>query len=129
MIIQKIIFIFGVRWPFTGRTATQRPCCKQSKGPSSTLFLCSKISFFWRTSCARDFLFFINLWSFYLNLRLSIITPERPLFYSRHRPLPRNIRTIGPPNPITKSFRENRFCFRTYYKFVPITMNLNQNLF
>ncbi len=34
--MKKVTFIFG-RWTLTGRTVTQRPCCKQSKKPSSTL--------------------------------------------------------------------------------------------
>ncbi len=31
-LIEKVTFIFGVRWPLTGRTMTHWLCCKQSKG-------------------------------------------------------------------------------------------------
>ncbi len=30
-LIKEVIFIFAVRWSLTGRTVTQRPCCRQSR--------------------------------------------------------------------------------------------------
>ncbi len=55
-LIKKAIFIFGVRWPLTGRTVTQLDVLLQP------LLLRSEISLFWRTSCARDFFFFRGGW-------------------------------------------------------------------
>ncbi len=54
------MLIFRVTWPRTGRIVTQWPYCKQSKDwrrqtSLQPLVLRSEISFFWRTSCARDF--------------------------------------------------------------------------
>ncbi len=47
---------------FTDRTATQRPCPKQSKAwRGKSVFLCSKILLFWRPFYPRDF-FNILLW-------------------------------------------------------------------
>ncbi len=57
------MFIFWVTGPHTGRIVTQWRYCKQSKdwrrGQTypQPLLLCSEISLFWRTPCARDFLF------------------------------------------------------------------------
>ncbi len=50
--IEGGVFIFGVRWPLTGRTVTQ-----WGLRPFQPLLLRSEISLFWRTSCARDFCF------------------------------------------------------------------------
>ncbi len=56
------MLIFWVTGPHTGRIVTQWRYCKQSKGwrgqtYPQPLLLCSEISLFWRTSCARDFFF------------------------------------------------------------------------
>ncbi len=57
-LIKKAIFNFGVRWPLTVSQWHRWTCCKQSKvRPLQPLLLRSEISFFWRTSCSRDFFF------------------------------------------------------------------------
>ncbi len=53
VIINEVIFIFGVRWLLTCLTANQWPNCKQSTGSLQPLLLRSKRSLFWRTSCVR----------------------------------------------------------------------------
>ncbi len=58
-LIKKAIFIFGVRWPLTGRTVTQLDVLQTKWGlPLQPLLLRSEISLFWRISCAWDFTLF-----------------------------------------------------------------------
>ncbi len=80
--IKKVVFIFGVRWPITGRTVTQWPCWKQSKSwrwvsALQPLLLRSEMSLFWRIFIARDFLKFMtespNFFFFFQNfLKVSL---------------------------------------------------------
>ncbi len=46
--LKKVIFIIGVRWPLAGRTVTQWPCCKQSKGFTSTFWNIALLAHFLR---------------------------------------------------------------------------------
>ncbi len=54
--LKKVIFIFGVRWPLIGRTATQRSCCNARVGLLQPLLLRFKICISWLTACVTDFL-------------------------------------------------------------------------
>ncbi len=59
------MLIFWVTGPHTGRIVTQWRYCKQSndwRGQTypQPLLLCSEISLFWRTSCARDFFYIVE---------------------------------------------------------------------
>ncbi len=59
------MLIFWVTWPHTSRIVTQWPYCKRSKDwrgqtYAQPLLLRSEISLFWRTSCAGDFINFLD---------------------------------------------------------------------
>ncbi len=44
LISDKSGYIFGARWPLTGRTATERPCCEHSEeAPFNPYFYIPKI--------------------------------------------------------------------------------------